>query len=144
MYEYLTYAVLDTARCSLVAAVELVNKNTLITSDMVDKTSDCISSNTPFTLSAKPGQTLNISLIKLNSNRDQMPYGKVKDMETGNTITLRNDQRTSHVMISSSNQVEITFFSSSNHVALDITGIITNFCSYLLFQNLIHKCLNIK
>ena len=71
-------------------------------------------------LSAKPGKTLNITLINLNANHNQMVYGKIKDGKMGNEITLRSETRLSHV--SSGNQVEVTFYMSTMRFALDVTG----------------------
>ena len=89
---------------------------------MIAQDHSCTEPNKPFVLSAKPGQTLNITLLDLNSNQYQMTYGKIRDAKMGNEITLRGDTRLSHVMVSSGNQVEVEIYTSSMRFALDITG----------------------
>ena len=113
--------VLQETQCSS-SSLDLIQKNTLITSDMIGQDQNCINQNAPFMLSTKPGQTLNITLIDLNSNQNQMAYGKIKDGKMGNEITLRSETRVSHIFVSSGNQVEVTFYTSSMRFALDITG----------------------
>ena len=113
-------AVLQTTLCSSSSTLNLVHKDALITSDMIGQ--DCINQNNPFMVSAKPGQTLNITLIDLDSNQNQIAYGKIKDTKLVKEITLRDNTRLSHVMMSSGNQVEVTFYTSSMRFALDITG----------------------
>ena len=83
--------------------IELLQINTIITSDILLQDHSCITQNEPFTLSAKPGQKLNITLIDFNSNHNQITYGKLKDIKSDNEIPQRGDKRLSHLMISKAN-----------------------------------------
>ena len=86
-------------------------------------TSPCLRSGTAWKLQADVGQIFNVSLVnfKETSNHGRS-CGKVKDVLTGNEVTLTPAARTQKLLVSHGNEIEITFTNDDCRVGLDISG----------------------
>ena len=126
------------AHCSGKESIHLKDKDTIIPSDIIGGPSNCISSNQPFSISAQPGQTLNVSLFDFNHDQTQMSYGKLKDIGDGKEVTLQGGNRRQHVMDTSGHQIDITIYTSSKLFAIDVAGTIYTVLAFTFFYPSCH------
>ena len=68
-----------------------------------------------YILKAKEGQILNISELNINTgNNGHSSYGTLKEKENDRRVFIGNGPRENHLLISSSNEVELTVSSNPN------------------------------
>ena len=107
-------------------------------------TSPCLRSGTAWKLQADIGQILNISLVNFKESSNQRhSCGKVKDVLTGNEVTLTPAARTQKLLVSHGNEIEISFGNTDCRVGLDISGKTENHdAKYMHFEKFTKKTLN--
>ena len=118
--------------CSAQSSLALVEKEAVIVSDVTERHQNCFKLNQPFTISAKIGQVLNVTLIDFNNEQTQVMYGKIKDQKIGDEVSIIGNERILHLMSTKGHEIDITFYTSSTKFALDIQGI----CSKFLKRNI--------
>ena len=86
-------------------------------------TSPCLRSGKTWKLQADVGQIFNVSLVNFKETSNQhRSCGKVKDVLTGNEVTLTPRARTQKLLVSHGNEIEISFTNTDCRVGLDISG----------------------
>ena len=86
----------------------------------------CTGSNKRFIVRAKEGQVLNISEVNLrNSFMGDGTYGTIKDISNNKMKIIGDGPRGKHLLLSSSNEVELTITdnsASNNRFMLHVSG----------------------
>ena len=102
---------------------ELMTSSAAMLLSDVALTSPCLRSGTGWKLQADVGQIFNISLVNFKETSNQRrSCGKVKDVLTGNEVTLTPAARTQKLLVSHGNEIEISFTNDDCRVGLDISG----------------------
>ena len=119
---FITALELSQQECSVQTSLISVEKETIIVSNMAKQYQNCIKLNQPFTISAKTGQVLNVTLIDFSNEQTQITYGVIKDQKIGKEISIIGNVRMRHLMSTKGHEMDVTIYTSSTNFAIDIQG----------------------
>ena len=121
---HITVYTFGNAQCSQPNVAKIASTEVLITKEQTEKyNGPCYDFSLPWKLQVTQGQYFNISLIDYEfSAKDDTQYGKINDEETNAVYTISSGNRYQDVFMSSGNEVEVTFYSTSAEFALIFRG----------------------